>query len=215
MQEQKTTQIYSGDLLKLFETMVGEYERNNTLTMSQIQEKLLSYEAEPYLSKTDFGDPMLVVADISGNELRFKFYTDGIHVDGIYYTTSGGEKRVYYWYEKYWYETANFSAKAVQRYDSLNALLGHSISSVNESNNTYSSADFAPNPFVFYDHNGKKYTKKIKCPECGTINDGKVYCEKCGYKITDSFKKCNNCGAAVKKDKIKCPHCKGTKFTDY
>ena len=128
---------------------------------------------------------------------------------------SGGEKRVYYWKDKYWYETANFNAKAVQRYDSLSALMGHSISSVNESNNTYSSADFAPNPFVYYDHNGKRYTKRIKCTECGTINDGKVYCDNCGYKITDSFKKCNNCGAAVKKDKIKCPHCKGTKFTDY
>lgn len=74
---------------------------------------------------------------------------------------------------------------------------------------------YEENPFVYYGNNGKKYTKKIKCPKCGTINDGKVKCDNCGYRILDSFKRCKNCGATIKDTFVKCPHCKGSKFEHY
>ena len=71
------------------------------------------------------------------------------------------------------------------------------------------------NPFVFYDHNGNKHTKKIRCPMCKTINDGKIDCDTCGYHILDSFKRCRNCGATIIDTTYKCPHCKGDKFDHY
>ena len=72
------------------------------------------------------------------------------------------------------------------------------------------------NPFVYYDHNGKRYTKAYKCPKCNTVNEnGNTDCEKCGYKLTDSMVYCKNCGASFKDTMTYCPHCKSKDLEHY